>query len=149
MVEAMEKKFGAAEMESAISGDLDLGMLDTGKFTVEDTDEDRATLTLGSKQMAITLVLVKDDGRWFIDLDETIDTDPRISMIAKTMGPMLKERMKPMKAAASEIARNIRAGDYETADEAMAAFEAKMLEETERLMDSGSSGGRSGGLMGN
>ena len=149
MVEAMEKKFGAAEMQSAMSMDRDLGMLDSGRFAVENAEDDRATLTMGSNQMSLTIVLVKDDGRWFIDLDETIDTDPRISMIAKTMGPMLKERMKPMKAAASEIARNIRAGDYETADEAMAAFEAKMLEETERLMDSGSSGGRSGGLMGN
>ena len=76
--------------------------------------------------MAASIVLVKDDGRWFLDLDENARTEPRDGR-GQLMGPMLAKQMKPMKDTAAKIARTSRRATTTAAAEAMAAFQDAIM----------------------
>ena len=135
LFEAMERKFGAEATMSAMSGDLDMGAMQAMRFEVEDSDDDRATIASSAAGMATSLVLVKDDGRWFLDLDETLEQNPEMGAAIQLMGPMLTKQMKPMKDTAAKIARNVKAGDYDTAAEAMSAFQDEIMKQAEEAAE--------------
>ncbi len=144
LFEAMERKFSASEVKAAMGDDLDLGEMDLPSYKVQSSEDDRATLK--TQDGRSSLVLVKDDGRWFIDLDETIDNDPQLAMMVQMIGPMLKKMTQPMKSVVSKISKNIRAGDYPTAKDAMKAFQQELESEMQDAMGGGGGGG--GGMMG-
>ena len=147
LFEALERKFGDQAAMSAMSSDLDLGAMGQMRFEVADESGDQAVIEADGGGMQTAIVLTKDDGRWFLDLDGTIDQNPELAAAAQLMGPMLATQMKPMKNAASRIAKNVRAGDYDTAAEAMAAFEAEVAKAAEASSE-GNRGGGLGGLLG-
>lgn len=146
LFEAMERKFSASEVKAAMGDGLDLGEMDLPSYKVQSSDDDRATLK--TQDGRSSLILVKDDGRWFIDLDETIDNDPQLAMMVQMIGPMLKKMTQPMKSVVSKISKNIRAGDYPTAEDAMKAFQQELEREMQDAMGGSGGGGGGGGMMG-
>lgn len=122
MVSAMKKmsdaaaaKFGKDNAISKNAKDMDVAA-ELEKSEVKE-EGDKATITNKTKDEKNPMKLVKKDGKWFVDL-ASLPKDG-MDMVVKMSGPMSK--------AATEVAGEIKADKYKTADEAMQAMNMKML----------------------
>jgi len=108
------------------AGSLQLGAATDRDATITGPDLDRP------------IRLVRSAGRWFIDADSVIDPST-----AAELGPMLGmlDQMRPaMRRVSDQIAERIRAGEFDTIDDAMSAYQTAVMTE----MMSGAMGDMSG-----
>ena len=122
MVGAMKKlsdaasaKYGKDNAISKGAKDMDIAA-ELEKSEVKE-DGDKATITNKEKDEKNPMKLVKKDGKWFVDLS---------SLPKEGMDQVVK--MAPaMSKAATEVAGEIKADKYKTAEEAQQALGTKML----------------------
>lgn len=88
--------------------------------TIQSIDGDRATLVSPDQEEPLTLI--KENGRWFLDVDSMLPDDPQTAQMIPMLGMMFGPAIAQIKAAATEIAGEIEAGDFASADEASEAF---------------------------
>jgi uncharacterized membrane protein YgcG len=119
-VASMEKfgKVGSDNPFGVISDTLSFDE-SSSTITIEDVTGDTATLTKEDQEQP--LILTRVNGRWFIDVDSMLPTGEAAQMIPM-LGMMFTPMIAEIKEASTSVAAQIRAGEFETADDASAAF---------------------------
>ena len=133
-------------------GDLNDGLSQVapmGTPKVESQSGNSAVLVAGED--GSKLFLTKPNGRWFINLDETIaestKENPQAAQMLPMLGMMLSPIIQQVKTVAEEVAAGIRSGTYPTVEDAQAAFDEKVGEIVGQLLG-GMGGGAGGGPPG-
>jgi uncharacterized protein YcfJ len=100
---------------------------------------------------------VKQNGRWFMDLNSTMDTvmqeNPEMEQMLPMVGMMVNPLIKQIRDASQQVAQGIQSGQYATADDAMSAMSDKVGEIVGGLLGGmmgggGGMGGMGGGMGG-
>lgn len=119
--DASMAKFGTVGSENPFGGLSDSLPFDASNtITIQSISGDTAILTKEDEERP--LELIREGGRWFIDVDTMLPTDPQTAQMIPMLGMMFSPMIAEIKAASTKIARQIQAGEFETADEASAAF---------------------------
>ena len=121
LLPAMTERFGADATIAAIENSSE-GQSPFPTFTVESVDGNTAKLANDTMSVRAT----KGPGGWHVDLDATLKNDPQIEMMVSMAGPMLKNMMRGLGEQFEIVTAEVKAGDFETASDVVAALEAKM-----------------------
>jgi hypothetical protein len=121
LLPAMTERFGADATIAAIENSSE-GQSPFPTFTVESVDGNTAKLANDTMSVRAT----KGPGGWHVDLDATLKNDPQIEMMVSMAGPMLKNMMRGLGEQFEILTAEVKAGDFETASDVVAALEAKM-----------------------
>lgn len=123
---AVKEKFGAAGATAASSGMTQglpgLGSLDFTTLTEASNDGRKAIYELADGS---ELTLVRGASGWKVDLLSSLPAN-EAAMIEQA-APMAGMMAAPMKKAAETVAAKIRAGEYDSAEAAMQAFQQEMM----------------------
>lgn len=135
---AMISKFGSADVLDAAAS---TGMSAPRSARLVSQEAESAVIEVDTPQGAAKANLVKVDGRWYLDFDSFLDgmAPGQGAMMASTL-PMLSAVSKVMQGVATDMSTRIGAGEFATAEEAMAAFQAEVA----KAMQS-AAGGMGGG----
>ena len=94
----------------------------------------------------------KQNGRWFMDLDSTMETamqeSPEMEQMLPMVGMMVNPLIKQIRDASQQVAQGIQSGQYATADAAMSAMSDKVGEIVGGLLGGMMGGGGMGGMGG-
>ncbi len=121
LLPAMTERFGADATVAAFENSGQ-GQSPFPTFTVQSVDGDSATLANNTMSVLAT----KGPRGWHVDLDATLENDPQIEMMVSMAGPMLKNMMRGLGEQFQMLTDEVKAGDFETASDVIAALEAKM-----------------------
>ena len=121
LLPAMTERFGADATVAAFENSGQ-GQSPFPTFTVQSVDGDSATLANNTMSVLAT----KGPRGWHVDLDATLENDPQIEMMVSMAGPMLKNMMRGLGEQFQMLTDEVKAGDFETASDVVAALEAKM-----------------------
>ena len=141
-VASMEKfgKVGSDNPFGVISNTLSFDESNT--ITIADVTGDTATLTKEDQEQP--LILTRVNGRWFIDVDSMLPTGEAAQMIPM-LGMMFTPMIAEIKEASTSVAAQIRAGEFETADDASAAFSELVSDILSNVLGGFMGGGEGGG----
>jgi hypothetical protein len=122
----VKEKFGAAGATAASSGMTQglpgLGSLDFTTLTEASNDGRKAIYELADGS---ELTLVRGASGWKVDVLSSLPAN-EAAMIEQA-APMAGMMAAPMKKAAETVAAKIRAGEYDSAEAAMQAFQQEMM----------------------
>ncbi len=120
LVSAIADTFGPDAVMEIVNGSSDAFSIgpaagSLSSFSVDAVDGNTATLK--SSDGSQTLRLVKSPGGWIIDLDQTVESDPRMKMAAQMMLPLLEQQLAPVRAEIEQLTARVRAGEFESIEE--------------------------------
>jgi hypothetical protein len=126
LINAMDTKFGKDATATAITSAE--GIADgplSSTFTVDSVDGDTGTLASEDGQK---IIVSKGANGWFVDLDATLKADPQIEMMVAMAGPMIDRMMAGMAKTIDAMVEKVKAGDFDSADAAMATLQESLAQ---------------------